>query len=123
MEDVSRRLKRTYSTEGTLIRKVLQTLWHVVSRAQKVFVVGSIQPDDTVVGGTGWSVELARMWGKDLWVWCTDRKGWFHWSGTAWVAGEPVIDARHIAGTGTRKLDADAEAALESLFARSFPAH
>ncbi|MCA9567612.1 MAG: hypothetical protein KC656_07205, partial [Myxococcales bacterium] len=39
MEDVSRRLSRTYSTEGTLIRKVLQTLWHMVSRSQQVFVV------------------------------------------------------------------------------------
>lgn len=121
MTDVSRRLNRTYSTEGTLIRKVLQTLWHVVSRAQKVFVVGAIQDDDTVVGGTGWSVELARMWNKDLWVWCTERRGWFHWTGEAWAAGDPVIDARHIAGTGTRKLDEHAEAALEALFARSFP--
>lgn len=120
MEDVSRRLHRTYSTEGTLIRKVLQTLWHIVSRAQKVFVVGTIQPDDTVVGGTGWSVELARMWNKDLWVYDTERAGWYRWSGSTWEAGLPVIDALHIAGTGTRKLDDGARAALDDLFARSF---
>ncbi|MCB9669863.1 MAG: hypothetical protein H6736_15740 [Alphaproteobacteria bacterium] len=122
MEDVSRRLSRTYSTEGTLIRKVLQTLWHIVSRAQKVFVVGQIQPDDTVVGGTGWSVELARMWNKDLWVYDTARQAWYHWSGGAWVPGEPRIDALHVAGTGTRKLDDGSRAALEALFARSFGA-
>ncbi len=120
MEDVSRRLGRTYSTEGTLIRKVLQTLWHVVSRAHQVFVVGAIQPDDTVVGGTGWSVELARMWNKDLWVYDTLRHGWYRWNGEAWEAGEPRIDALHVAGTGTRKLDARSRAALEALFARSF---
>lgn len=120
MADVSQRLSRTYSTEGTLIRKILQTLWHVVSRAQKVFVVGFIQPDDTVTGGTGWSVELARMWGKDLWVYDCDRTGWFTWSGDAWVAGEPVIDAYHIAGTGTRKMTPEADQALAELFERSF---
>ncbi len=120
MEEVSKRLSRTYSTEGTLIRKILQTLWHVVSRAQKVFVVGFIQPDDTVTGGTGWSVELARMWKKDLWVYDCERDGWYHWSGEAWVAGSPVIDAFHVAGTGTRKMTPTAEAALLDLFERSF---
>jgi xanthosine utilization system XapX-like protein len=120
MADVSRRLSRTYSTEGTLIRRILQTLWHVVSRAQQVFVVGIIQDDDTVTGGTGWSVELARMWNKDLWVYDCDREGWFRWDGAAWVAGEPVIDAYHVAGTGTRKMTPAAEQALRELFARSF---
>lgn len=120
MEDVSRRLSRTYSTEGTLIRKILQTLWHVVSQTQKVFVVGFIQPDDTVTGGTGWSVELARMWGKDLWVYDCERNGWFTWTDGAWVAGVPVIDAYHVAGTGTRKMTPEAEQALAELFERSF---
>lgn len=122
LEYVSRRLARTYSTEGTLIRKVLQTLWHMVSRAQKVLVVGQIQDDDTVVGGTGWSVELARMWNKDLWVYDQDRRGWFHWTGHRWKAGEIRLDARHIAGTGSRNLQEHSRQALAALFECSFPA-
>lgn len=126
---VSRRLQRTYSTEGTLIRKVLQTLWQMVSRSQKVLVVGAIQADGTVVGGTGWSVELARMWNKDLWVYDQDRQAWFTWSASVsdddatdgrWVPGECRIDATRIAGTGTRYLQPHAQAALEELFERSF---
>lgn len=120
LEHVSKILGRTYSTEGTLIRKVLQTLWHMVSRAQKVFVVGQIQKDDTVIGGTGWSVELARTWNKDLWVYDPTRAGWFRWDGRSWAPGEPVIDVPHIAGTGTRALDDGSRAALEALFVRSF---
>jgi len=117
---VSRRLNRTYSTEGTLIRKVLQTLWHMVSRSQKVLVVGAIQEDGTVVGGTGWSVELARMWNKDLWVYDQVQRGWFHWDGHRWQAGETTLDSLHICGTGTRYLEPHGVEALEQLFARSF---
>lgn len=118
---VSRRLSRTYS-EGSLIRKVLQTLWHMVSRSQQVFVVGTIQEDGTVVGGTGWSVELARMWGKALWVFDLDKGQWFRFDGTGWVPGVPVIDTLHFTGTGTRYLNEVGEAGIRELFERSFGA-
>lgn len=116
---VSRRLNRTYSERG-LIRKVLQLLWHVVSRSQQVFVVGAIQDDGTVVGGTGWSVELARMWKKDLWVFDQDRDGWFTWDGEAWVPGHAEIRAAQFCGTGTRYLEDNGRAAIEALFAEAF---
>lgn len=116
---VSRRLNRTYS-EGTLIRKVLQTLWHMVSRSQQVFVIGSIQDDGTVVGGTGWSVELARMWNKDLWVFDQEQDAWFQWSGDAWLPGTPRIDSHHFTGAGTRYLTESGRHAIDQLFERSF---
>ena len=116
---VSRRLKRTYS-EGTLIRNVLQTLWHMVSRSQQVFVVGTIQPDGTVVGGTGWSVELAKMWNKSLWVFDQERDGWFTWDGEEWLSGIPVIESIHFTGTGTRYLSENGQRAITDLFERSF---
>lgn len=118
---VSRRLNRTYS-EGTLIRKVLQTLWHMVSRSQQVFIIGTIQEDGTVVGGTGWSVELARMWNKTLWVFDQEKNGWYHWSGDDWTPGTPVIDAVHFTGAGTRYLSDTGRAAIADLFRRSFGA-
>lgn len=117
---VSKRLNRTYNDRGGLIRGVLQTLWHMVSRSQQVFVVGAIQDDGTVVGGTGWGVELARMWNRDLWVYDQEKVGWYRWSGQGWTAGTPQITALHVCGTGTRYLNDDGRAAIEDLFARSF---
>lgn len=116
---VSNRLHRTYS-EGTMIRRVLQSLWHQVSRSQQVFVIGSIQDDGTVTGGTGWSVELARMWHKDLWVYDQEKESWFHWIGERWVAGVPVIESPHFCGTGTRYLTDKGQVAVKNLFDRSF---
>ena len=49
---VSRRLHRTYNDQGGLIRGVLQTLWHMVSRSQQVFVVGAIHFQTKALGGT-----------------------------------------------------------------------
>jgi hypothetical protein len=116
---VSRRLRRGYG-EGTMIRRVLQSLWHQVSSAQLVFVIGAIQEDGTVTGGTGWSVELARMWNKRLWVFDQEKDGWYRWNVDDWVAGTPVIDAPTFCGTGTRYLSANGRAAILALHERSF---
>jgi len=116
---VSRRLRRTYS-EGSLIRRVLQTLWHMVSRSQQVFVLGHIQEDGTVVGGTGWSVELAKMWNKNLWVFDQQQKEWFRWDGDQWLPGNPVVESIHFTGTGTRYPTDEGQAAVRDLFERSF---
>jgi hypothetical protein len=116
---VSERLQRSYS-EGSMVRHVLKALWHMVSRSQQVFIVGLIQSDDTVRGGTGWSVELAKMWGKDLWVFDQGRDDWFFWKAGAWHVGLPVITATTVAGTGTRVLEENGKAAITSLFTRSF---
>lgn len=116
---VARRLRRGYS-EGNMIRRVLQSLWHQVSRAQVVFVIGTIQEDGTVTGGTGWSVELARMWNKRLWVFDQDKEAWFRWNRDDWVAGTPVIDTPDYCGTGTRYLLPSGRTAIEELMVRSF---
>lgn len=118
---VSKRLNRSY-TETAMIRRVLQSLWHQVSRAQQVFVLGVIQADGTVTGGTGWSVELARMWHKDLWVFDQDKESWFHWTGERWVTGVPVIEFPHVCGTGSRTVSEGGARAIAALFDRSFGA-
>ncbi|MSQ02124.1 MAG: hypothetical protein EXR71_09565 [Myxococcales bacterium] len=117
---VSRRLRRSYS-ESAMIRRVLQSLWHQVKNAQVVFVVGTILEDGTVTGGTGWSVELARMWNKRLWVFDQGKAGWYRWANDEWSPGMPTIDCAAVCGTGTRYLTDVGRAAVDALFDRSFP--
>jgi hypothetical protein len=121
---VSRRMSRTY-TSSQFFRRVLQTIWHQVNSSQQVFVVGVIQPDDTVKGGTGWGAELARVWSKPLWVYDQEKNGWFQWdvaSGTWIECDTPTITARRFCGTGTRSLSDQGRSAIEALFERSFGA-
>ncbi|MCP4870310.1 MAG: AAA family ATPase [Proteobacteria bacterium] len=121
---VSRRMSRTY-TSSQFFRRVLQTIWHQVNSSQQIFVVGVIQDDDTVKGGTGWGAELARVWSKPLWVFDQEQKGWFQWDamGGSWVKSEtPTITSRRFCGTGTRFLSDEGRAAVEALFAQSFGA-
>lgn len=118
--NASRRLHRTLS-EIPLVRSVLQTIWHQITNAGQVFVVGEIQADNTVRGGTGWSAELARLWKKPLFVFDQHRRSWFRWSGSAWeIAPPPAITAESFAGVGTQKLNDDGRAAIQDLFSRSF---
>lgn len=103
------------------IKQVLQTIWHQVNNAQEVYVIGKILDDDTVMGGTGWGAEFAKLCNKPLFVFDQDRGEWLHWNGTAWdVATAPVITHPHFAGTGTRHLRDNGRAAIYKLFADSF---
>ncbi len=117
---VSRRLHRNYANAQGNLRTILQSLWHVVRNADQVFVVGAIQDDGTVVGGTGWSVELARMWKKDLWVFDQEQDAWFAWERERWIERAPKITSKRFAGTGTRHLTPAGERAIEQLYTRSF---
>mgnify|MGYP000117878359 CR=1 FL=1 len=116
---VSRVLNRTWTRTENL-QKVVQVLWHIVSHADQVFVVGTIQPDNTVHGGTGWSVELAKRWHKPVWVFDQTKEDWFHWTGTNWISDKPRITARNIAGSGTRFLNHAGKQAIVNLFRDSF---
>ena len=123
LEYVSRLMHRRYA-EGPTIRKVLQTLWYQVNNGQEIYVIGAINDDDTVRGGTGWGAEFAKLCNKPLFVFDQERDGWFEWTGDAWTkrAGSesPVITHPHFTGTGTRTPSPGALKAIEELFDRSF---
>jgi hypothetical protein len=85
-----------------------------------VFAVGWIQGDDTVQGGTGWGVELAKFFGRPVSVFDQARHGWFTWKDGHWAPDTPTIPERPFAATGTRNLSTEGRAAIGELFERSF---
>jgi len=116
----SKRLNRQL-TDIPLVRNVLKTIWHQITNASEVFAIGIIQDDNTVRGGTGWGVELARLWKKTLFVFDQERKSWFRWSGRAWeMTQPPEISAESFAGVGTQSLTDEGRRAIAELFMRSF---
>jgi len=83
---VSRLMHRRY-TEGPTLRKILQTLWYQVNNGQEIYVIGTIQDDLTVRGGTGCSP--ARL------GWMFVRRRHSDAAPAAWAA--PETDATWIA--------------------------
>lgn len=121
---VSKLMNRRYPDTPTF-RKILQSIWYQINNGQEIYVVGTIQPDQTVRGGTGWGAEFAKLCNKPLFVFDQDRNNWFTWNGDAgsWsdCPGDgPVITHTHFTGTGTRMIKTNAEKAITGLFARSF---
>lgn len=117
---VSRLMGREY-TRAPLFRKVLQSICWQVSSGNQIIVVGAIQPDNTVKGGTGWGAEMAKICNKPLIVFDQPRSSWFAWDKDAWKEVQnPVIDQEHFTATGTRFLEDDGRIAIQDLFARSF---
>lgn len=119
MEIVSLRMGRTYSRE-TDIRKIIQVIFHMVNMGHQVFSVGWIQPDDTAKGGTGWAVELGKLFNRPLSVYDLKQRGWFTWREGAWQKDTPRISHPTFTGTGTRRLAEAGRRAIAELFHRSF---
>ncbi len=120
MEIASRMMNRTYY-ETEKIRRVLQTIFHMVNKGHQVFVIGSILDDNSVKGGTGWAVELAKLFNRPLHVFDQNQKKWFTWQDGSWQTDEnPKIAFTTFVGSGTRYLSDEGKAAIDKLFADSF---
>jgi hypothetical protein len=123
LDYVSRLMHRRY-TAGPTLRRILQTLWYQVNSGQEIYVIGTIQDDDTVRGGTGWGAEFAKLCNKPLYVFDQGKDHWCRWTGSAWDAltasDAPVVTHPHFTGTGTRTLQENGKAAIDALFVRSF---
>ncbi|MDR1777303.1 MAG: hypothetical protein LBR31_05695 [Desulfovibrio sp.] len=120
MTYVSRLMNREY-TRAPLFRKVLQSICWQVSSGEQVFVVGAIQQDGTVKGGTGWGAEFAKLCNKPLCVFDQPRGAWFVWKQDTWVSEEkPLVTSPRFAATGTRFLEDNSRLAVQELFERSF---
>jgi hypothetical protein len=119
MEIVSIRMNRKYS-QVEKIRKVFQSIFHMVNNGLQIFAVGWIQPDNTVKGGTGWAVELGKLFNRPLSVYDQERNQWFTWKNNTWVDDLPRVEHTTFVGTGTRNLTDQGKKAIEDLFARSF---
>ena len=89
------RMGRSYS-KAEKIRKVIQSIFHMVNKGYHVIAVGWIQPDETVKGGTGWGVELGKLFNRPVSVYDQDRKGWFAWKENSWVAGNAGNHRQHL---------------------------
>lgn len=119
MEIVSARMDRSYS-KADKIRKVIQSIFHMVNSGYHVIAVGWIQPDGTVKGGTGWGVELAKLFNRPLNVYDQDHNKWFCWKDNKWVAETPQITDDTFVGTGTRYLTDEGRQAIRDLYETSF---
>ncbi len=118
----NRRMARSFELSHSF-RRILQTQWHQVHSADQVLVIGELCDDGTLRGGTGWAGELARIWGKPLWVFDQPREQWFRWSveDSLWQqSATPRIERTRFCGTGTRKITPAGRRAIEDVFEASF---
>ena len=108
-------------TRAPMFRKVLQSICWQVSSGNEVIVIGEIQEDKTVKGGTGWGAEFAKLCNKPLLVFDQKQDAWFRWINDEWVkTTDPVIKHTRFTATGTRFLEANGRRAIGELYARSF---
>ena len=117
---IQAQLHRSFPETKTF-QRLLKSIWHQVSTAGEVFVIGEILDDDTVKGGTGWGAELAKHLNKPLHVYNQTKNAWFRWYGYGWTPVDaPRIRRMRFTGAGTRFLSESGRQAIDDLFERSF---
>ena len=117
---ITAQLHRSFPDTPTF-QRLLKSIWHQVSTAGEVFVIGEILDDDTVKGGTGWGAELAKHLRKRLYVYDQTKLQWFTWTGDRWTEVEALrIRRSRFTATRTRILTDAGRQAIEDLFERSF---
>ncbi len=119
MEFVFQRMGRRFAT-GAHMTRVIHSMFQLVVRTNELFAIGWIQDDDTVKGGTGWGVELAKLFNREVHVFDQDKEAWFTWQDNRWEPSAPLIHVRACSATGTRSLNETGKRAIEDLFTRSF---
>ena len=62
-------------TSGHGIRRVIHSMFHLVTRTDELFAIGTIQENGSVRGGTGWGVELGKLFNRKVHVYDQDRGG------------------------------------------------
>jgi len=118
-EIIKKRMERSFATTPTM-QKIFQILFHIVNNGYQVFAVGWLLTNGTVKGGTGWGVELAKLFNRPVHLYEQDRKEWVSWVHNEWITEDPVICHKTMAVTGTRYLSDEGMHAIDELFARSF---
>jgi len=119
MDFVFTSLGRTFH-RGKGIRRVIRSMFHVVTRGNELFAIGWILDDDHVKGGTGWGVELAKFFNRKVSVLDQDKDSWFTWDGQTWQESQPTLPNGPFAATGTRNLTDASRASIRALFERSY---
>ncbi len=118
-EIIEKRMERLFA-KTPLMQKIFQVMFHIVNNGYQVFAVGWLLSNGTVKGGTGWGVELARLFNRPVHLFEQERKEWVSWVNNEWVTEDPVISHKTIAVTGTRNLNDEGRQAIDELFERSF---
>ncbi|MEE2636216.1 MAG: hypothetical protein VYE68_03180 [Acidobacteriota bacterium] len=116
---VEAQLHRSFPAND-MFQRLLKSIWYQVSTAGEVFGVGEILDDDTVKGGMGWAVELAKHLHKPLHVYDQTKNHWYRWQDGWDALTPPTIRCSRFTGAGTCFLTEIARHAIDDLFECSF---
>ncbi len=119
LDIIRKRMERSFAATPTM-QKIFQVQFHIVNSGYQVFSAGWLLSNGTVKGGTGWGIELARLFNRPVHLFEQERKEWVSWVHNEWITEDPVICHKTLAVTGTRYLSDEGRQAIDELFKRSF---
>lgn len=106
---------------------LLSRNWQQIKNADQVFAISEIVVKlglESVVGGTGWAVQMAIDNQKEVFVFDQEKNSWFKWSYSKSIfriiKNTPKITKNNFAGIGARKIKENGIQAIENIYKSSF---
>ena len=112
-------LNRNVTNISSYVKNLISRDWFQVKKSEAIFAIGILQTEKTVLGGTGWAVQLAIDNHKPVYLFEQNVNQWhyFDYESNAFeiYEGIPKLTEK-FAGIGTRNINENGMNAIISLF-------
>ena len=113
------KLCRNIYTIQSYIKNLISRDWFQVKNSDAIFAIGRLQTENTVLGGTGWAVQLAVDNKKPIYLFEQNDNQWFYYdyeSDRFEIYEDLPKLTENFAGIGTREINDNGIKAIISLF-------
>jgi len=113
------KLCRNIYTIQSYIKNLISRDWFQVKNSDAIFAIGRLQTENTVLGGTGWAVQLAVDNKKPIYLFEQNDNQWFYYdyeSDRFEIYENLPKLTENFAGIGTREINDNGIKAIISLF-------
>ena len=78
LKEASKVLGRKYPTQSNHTNNLLRRNYHQIRNVQSVYVIGYLDDDGVVTGGTGWAVTMAaQTFVRDIYLYDQGKRQWY----------------------------------------------
>ena len=119
IEIANKRLNRNIYNISTYIKNLISRDYYQVKSSETIFAIGKLQTENTVMGGTGWAVQIAVDLKKPIYFFEQNDNQWYYYdydSDRFEIYEEIPKLTEKFAGIGTREINDNGIKAIISLF-------
>ena len=119
IEITNKMLNRNIYNISSYVKNLISRDWFQVKSSEAIFAIGRLQTEKTVMGGTGWAIQLAIDNKKPIYLFEQNDNQWYYFdyeSNRFEIYEKIPTLTKNFTGIGTRDINDNGIKAIVSLF-------